>query len=209
MKKFSVKKMLLTIICSVLVTTSLGFTLQIPGMLSQFIMTEEIGVDNNKTREALVGIGKSYEESTQKVEERIEQEKEKYGEDYPAKGIFLYRVQISTYRDILETYLITVMAGVLLGVFIYVIWIQNAKGKQLVIEIIATFFAMIVMAILVKTGYSALISLISKTGKVDTIDLNGIGILALFGILLIAVYITNFIYQKYMSNKLNKKLNNN
>ena len=101
------------------------------------------------------------------------------------------------------------MAGVLLGVFIYVIWIQNAKGKQLAVEIVATFFAMIVMAVLIKAGYAALISVISKTGKVDTLNLDGIGILALFGILLIAVYITNFIYQKHMSNKLNKKLNNN
>ena len=209
MKKFSVKKLLLTIICSVLVTTSLGFTLQVPGMLTQFIMTEEIGTENNGTREDLVEIGKSYEESTKIVEERFEQEKKEYGQDYPAKGIFLYRVQISTYRDILETYLITVVAGVLLGIFIYVIWIQNAKGKQLVLEIVATFFAMIVMAVLVKAGYAALISVISKTGKVDTLNLDGIGILALFGILLIAVYITNFIYQKHMSNKLNKKLNNN
>ena len=72
MKKFSVKKLLLTIICSVLVTTSLGFTLQVPGMLTQFIMTEEIGTENNETREALVDIGKSYEESTKIVEERFE-----------------------------------------------------------------------------------------------------------------------------------------
>ena len=209
MKKFSVKKLLLTIICSVLVTTSLGFTLQVPGMLTQFIMTEEIGTENNETREALVDIGKSYEESTKIVEERFEQEKKEYGQDYPAKGIFLYRLQISAYRDILETYLITVVAGVLLGIFIYVIWIQNAKGKQLVLEIVVTFFAMIVMAVLIKAGYAALISVISKTGKVDTLNLDSIGILTLFGILLIVVYITNFIYQKHMSNKLNKKLNNN
>ena len=68
---------------------------------------------------------------------------------------------------------------------------------------------MIVMAVLIKAGYAALISVISKTGKVDTLNLDSIGILALFGILLIVVYITNFIYQKHMSNKLNKKLNNN
>lgn len=206
MNKFSIKKLLFTVFCSVLVTTSLGFTLIIPGMASQYILTEELGPDNENAREALVSIGKSYEEGKAEVEKKYESDKQKYGNDYPAEGVFLYRVQISTYVDFLETYLVSVATGVILGILIYVIWIQNSKGKKLFIQLIVCAIATVVLAVVAKVLYAVAIGTVAKTGMIDMPKTDGIGILAMFGIIFIVVYISNFIYQKHLSNKLNKSL---
>ena len=117
---------------------------------------------------------------------------------------------------IIRTYVLTFVAGLILGAIIYIVLIQKAKGKKLILELLIAFTSIFLLITLVNKGYELLLNkmLDNNTASEFTYltslyDMDNYGILlpfiAVFGI----IYICNLIYQKIQTNKLNKELNKN
>ena len=216
-KTFSIKKLLLTILCSVIILVFIGnialFLDAIPSW-----MTLEIVSVMDEDSEVLIEMGKSYEENVKLLEKRISEEKAKYGEDYPAEGIAFYKIFniFSTYK-IIGIFTRAVLLGIVLGVIIYIVFIQGAKGKQLILEVIVAFAVLFLMLFAINWGYKVIINKgINEAGVTDIvydtaiydIENNNNLVILYVGIFAIA-YVVNLIKHKILTNKLNKELNNN
>ena len=212
-KGFSIKKYLLCVLLSIIVSTFIGFTIlfvtEVPS-----IMTIEIlnSADRNSSEFKKIVDSMQYNE----LKQRFAEQKEMYGEDYPAEEIFLYF--ITNYRrsyPICKVYTLALLYGIILGTLVYIIFIQKASGIQMLLETIFCGILIILLIILVNLGYNYVVNiLLNKFGitndmnlyltyvyDIDSSDTTYIFI----GIIGIA-YIVNLIYQKILVNKLNKKL---
>ena len=209
-KGFSIKKLLLSILCSIIVTTFIGFTIifitEIPSYtFSEYLMQ----MDNNS--EPVKEYGNYMQETYKQYEKIFKEEKEMYGEDYPSEGIFLGQLTNSIKSSqICEVYMSTLLIGTIIGTLIYIIFIQKTKGIQMLVETIICGIAIILIIMLINWGYNSIINKIGidntgYTAYVYDIDESTIlyGFLGIIGI----SYIINLIYQAILTKKLNKKLN--
>lgn len=214
LKTFSVKKLLLTILCTVIVSVFIGTTILFVLAIPIWIQTEVVGGMEKKS-EALIKIGKSYQENLEQIEESFNEDKALYGEDYPAEGIFLFQlINIFSTNRIMVVYTMSVSIGVALGSIIYIVAIQNIKGKQIVIELIVAFSILFVLMMLLNVGYEAIINkAINEINPTEVkystyiYDLEGNNILIPYIIVAATIYIVNMVRQKIITNKLNKQLN--
>lgn len=214
LKIFSVKKLLLTILCTVIVSVFIGTTILFVLAIPIWIQTEVVGGMEKKS-EALIKIGKSYQENLEQIEESFNEDKALYGEDYPAEGIFLFQlINIFSTNRIMVVYTMSVSIGVALGSIIYIVAIQNIKGKQIVIELIVAFAILFVLMMLLNVGYEAIINkAINEINPTEVkystyiYDLEGNNILIPYIIVAATIYIVNMVRQKIITNKLNKQLN--
>ena len=214
MNKFSVKKLLLTILCSIIVTTFLGttylFLSNLPGWIESEILSS---IDGDS--QILKQIGYGFADQTRIMKESVAEDKEIYGQDYPSEEIFLYRVLVeSRSYEIVRMFVLTLVMGIILGTIIYIVAIQNAKGKKLVIELLVAFVIIFVVLIVSNTIYEAFLNNIINQYNTNVIeyqtyiyDLENQNILIPYIISIAIVYIGNMIYQKRQANKLNKELN--
>ena len=209
-KGFSIKKLLLCILCSIIVTTFIGFTIifitEIPSYtFSEYLMQ----MDNNS--EPVKEYGNYMQETYKQYEKLFKEEKEMYGEDYPSEGIFLGQLTNSIKSSqVCEVYMSTLLIGTIIGTLIYIIFIQKTKGIQMLVETIICGIAIILIIMLINWGYNSIINKIGidnteYTTYVYDIDESTIlyGFLGIIGI----SYIINLIYQAILTKKLNKKLN--
>lgn len=214
---FSVKKFLLCILCSIIVTTFVGFTylfVREAIVYTQLIILNEVSQDS----EMLKVLGTNMQENVKGMKEEFKSQKEEYGEDYPAEGIFLYRL-FATIRSsiICEMYALTLLVGIIVGTAVYIIFIQKAKGVQMLVESVILGMLIIVLIALLNIGYSSLINiLVSKIiGNGDSnlsyaiYDIDNSNMLYVFIGTIGIAYIINLIYQKMLAKKLNQKLNKN
>ena len=209
-KPFSVKELLKSILISIAFTTFIGFTIMFVAVMPSWITTEVmIGIDNDS--EIIIDIGN---ETNEGLEKTVEAMKDEYGEDYPALGVMLYR----TYNHqravvIVNTYVSTVLYGIVLGVSIYIVSIQGAKGKQLAKEMIISFIIILLIIVTINFGYRAIIN--KAISDINITDLEHYYYTSIYNIennfflyigLFVIVYIGNLIHQKILANKLNKAL---
>lgn len=218
-KPFSIKKLLLTILCTVIVSVFLGttisFVLSTPTWIYSEVLTgmENTGIEKNKN--TLNEMVENYKYGFEKIEKKISEDKNLYGEDYPAEEVFLILLinRFSSYK-IMEVYAISVLIGIVLGTIIYIVALQNIKGKQVVIELILAFVVLFIFITLLNLGYQAIINklitdLNTTNVTYDTYiyDLESYNILIPYILVAVTIYIVNMVRQKIITNKLNKQLN--
>lgn len=214
-KGFSIKKYLLCVLLSIIVSTFIGFTIlfvtAVPAYTSVEILNE-LGQNSKEINE----VGNSMQEIYNETKKHFAKEKEMYGEDYPAEGIFLYNIT-NSYRSypICKVYTLALVYGIILGTLVYIIFVQKASGVQMLLETIFCGILIILLIILVNLGYNIAINMIlNNIGVTDVkytfssyvYDIYSSDTSYIFiGIIGIA-YIVNLIFQKILVNKLNKKL---
>lgn len=212
LKAFSFKKLLLTILCSIIVTTFILFTAMFVEEIPTWIMSEVMMMADEES-EILIYEGKSAEKA---MEAFSSKQKEKHGEEYPAEGILVKQViYMMESGPIVRTYVHSLLLGAILGTIIYIVSVQGAKGKQLVIELFIAFVILSLFILTINLGYKAIINkAINETGATDAFydtyvyNIESNNIVYTFIVVFAIVYLVNFIRQKILTNKLNKELNN-
>lgn len=214
LKTFSVKKLLLTILCTVIVSVFIGSTILFVGSVPQWLQSEVI-TGMEKGSESLVEIGKSYQVGYEQIEESFKEDKALYGEDYPSEELFLMQlINIFSTNGIMQVYSLSFLIGIALGTIIYIVAVQNIKGKQILIELVVAFVVLFILMVLINLGYETLINkAIQSINPTDVTystyiyDLESNNILISYIIIAAVIYIGNMIRQKMITNKLNKQLN--
>ena len=213
-KTFSVKKFLLTILCTVIVSVFIGSTILFVGSVPQWIQSEVItGMEEGS--ESLIEIGKSYQVGYEQIEESFKEDKTLYGEDYPSEELFLMQlINIFSTNRIMQVYSLSFLIGIALGTIIYIVAVQNIKGKQILIELVVAFVVLFVLMMLINLGYETLINkAIQSVNPTDVTystyiyDLESNNVLIPYIIIATVIYIGNMVRQKVLTNKLNKELN--
>lgn len=214
-KTFSVKKLLLTILCTVIVSVFIGSTILFIGSVPQWIQSEVI-TGMEKGSEALTEIGKSYQFTYEQIEESFKEDKALYGEDYPSEELFLMQLlNIFSTNRIMQVYSLSFLIGIALGTIIYIVAIQNIKWKQILVELAVAFVVLFVLMMLINLGYETIINkAIQSVNPTDITystyiyDLESNNVLIPYIIVAAVIYIGNMVRQKIITNKLNKQLNN-
>jgi len=213
-KTFSVKKFLLTILCTVIVSVFIGSTILFVGSVPQWIQSEVI-TGMEKGSESLIEIGKSYQVGYEQIEESFKEDKALYGEDYPSEELFLMQlINIFSTNRIMQVYSLSFLIGIALGTIIYIVAVQNIKGKQILIELVVAFVVLFILMMLINLGYETLINkAIQSVNPTDVTystyiyDLESNNVLIPYIIIATVIYIGNMVRQKVLTNKLNKELN--
>lgn len=214
-KTFSVKKLLLTILCTLIVSVFIGTTILFVSSIPQWVQSEVVmGMEEGS--ESLVELGKSYQVVYEQMEEKFNKDKALYGEDYPAEEIFLMQtINIFSTNRIMAIYTMSILIGIVLGTIIYIVAIQNIKGIEIVIELFLAFVVLFILITLLNLGYQTIINkLIGDVNPTDVTyytyiyDLESNNILLPYTIVAAVIYIVNMIRQNIITNKLNKQLNN-
>lgn len=212
---FSVKKLLLCILCTIIVTTSIGFTILFVPMAFTYTSAEILGeVDENS--EELRKIGYGMQENYNLIKEKAEEQKAAYGDDYPAEGIFLYEVgNLLRTNAIVRVYTLSLLIGTILGTLIYIFFIQKTKGSKMILESVICGMVILLLVTLINVGYKAIVNAgINNIGAktqnstyityIYNTQINNV-VYIFIGIIGLA-YIVNLVYQKMLSNRFNKKL---
>lgn len=215
-KKFSIKKLLLTILCTVIVSVFIGSTILFIGSVPQWLQSEVI-TGMEKGSESLVEIGKSYQIIYERIEETFKEDKALYGEDYPSEELFLMQlINIFSTNRIIQVYSLSFLIGVALGTIIYIVAVQNIKEKQILIELVVAFVVLFILMMLINLGYETLINkAIQSFNPTDVTystyiyDLESNNVLIPYIIVAAVIYIGNMVRQKKLVSRLNKELNKN
>ena len=206
---FSFKKLVLCILCTTVVTLAIGFTILFVPLVEESIemgIIDQLQNDSEVAKEFMNSMQENYNNI-------VEEEKALYGEEYPAGGVLLYGLQHVKTMEIIETYILCLIIGVILGTVIYIVFIQKTKGIQMFLEIIICGIAIIVLIMLVNVIYNGIANAFVNESDIKieytsyVFDINNI-IYIFIGIIVLS-YIINLIYQKILSTKLNKKLEEN
>lgn len=213
-KTFSVKKFLLTILCTVIVSVFIGSTILFVGSVPQWIQSE-IMTGMEEDSESLIEIGKSYQVGYEQIEESFKEDKALYGEDYPSEELFLMQlINIFSTNRIMQVYSLSFLIGIALGTIIYIVAVQNIKGKQILIELVVAFVVLFLLMMIINLGYKTLINkAIQSVNPTDVTystyvyDLEINNVLISYIIVATVIYIGNMVRQKILTNKLNKELN--
>lgn len=202
-KTFSIKKFLLTILCTVIVSVFIGSTILFIGSVPQWIQSEVItGIEEGS--ETLAEIGKSYKIYEQ-IEEDFKEEKALYGEEYPSEELFLMQtINIFSTNRIMQIYSASLLIGIILGAIIYIVAIQNIKGKQIIIELVVSFVVLYIIMILINLGYETLVNKAIQSVNPTNVkyftyiyDLQNNSVLIPYIIIAIVIYIGNIVRQKH------------
>lgn len=211
-KTFSIKKLLTTILYTVIISVFVGTTILFLSSVPEAVQAEMIGYmeDSENIRE----IGKNYEEQVQQIEKHVNESKELYGEDYPAEGILLYQFisKFSTDR-IVKGYLLSLSIGIVVGTIIYIVAVQKNSPKKVIIELMFALAILLIMASVLNAGYEAIVNkALNEISPVSESFYSGMefninNVLVPYIIIAVVVYIVNMIRQRMITNKLNKQLN--
>ena len=87
LKEISIKKLFITILCSIIITTSLSFTIVFIESLSGTLVNEAFSTWNDRMPDEVIKYGKNVEET---INKKIQEEKDMYGSDYPSEVILFY-----------------------------------------------------------------------------------------------------------------------
>lgn len=203
---FSIKKLLLCILCSIIITTFISSIIIVVRLIASEL-TYEYYYDTDSHSDELIAIGKRFEEAYGHYEkEKIEQQIKKYGPDYPAKGVYLYHLlTYSIDREfVLSTFYIGFILGLAMGSSFYIIFIKKSKNIQLLIG-----FIIIILLTLLLFKLSNYVKYLIMHRYFDIMIFDEIEtqfLIIPYIVVFLLVYIVNFAYQKFLSHKLNKIL---
>ena len=207
------KKLLLCILCSTIVTTFIGFTILFIYYVPEFISFEIIR-NNDINSELSNEIAENFEDTYKNFEKTVKEQKDIYGEDFPSGGRMIFLLINIVCRSIIFTYIMSLLPGIMLGIIIYIVFVRKSKGKELLIESIFALSIILIIVFVFSLGYNTILNHIIKTSSanINSIPetyiyfLGDNNILFQFGIIFVLVYLANIIYQKVVTHKLNKAL---
>ena len=212
-RKISLKKLLLTILCTTIVSIFVGNTVLLD-TVPQWLETEKI-LSINRNSKYLIEIGENNQDNVKQLEEKYKEERALFGEKYPAEMMHLMQIANYFTNRIIKVYTLSILIGVSTGAIIYIISIQRAKGKQLIIELIVSLLIVFGLVLFTNLGYEAYINnhvQIFNMTKIRTsayiYELEIKDILISYVIVAIVIYIGNIIRQKILTHKLNKEIEN-
>lgn len=216
LKTFSVKKLLITILCTVIVSTFIGSTILFLTSIPTWMYSELVSA-LEKDSKTIITLGKSYENTVKQIHEQFSEDKAQYGDDYPAEGIFLFKlVNIFSTNRIVGVYAMSFIIGVVLGTIIYIVAVQKTTEKKMVVQLLLAFIILVILMILFNWGYEAIINKaindieptkVQYSTYIYDIESNNY-ILIQYIVVAAVIYIINIVRQKIIANKLNKELNN-
>ena len=202
---FSIRKLLLTIMCAIVVSSFIGLT----ELFVQQIQWSYIVATSQSN-----GIEKEIAENADyynEFEEAVTRMKEENGEDYPAENIMLFR--LTTYLpSVVRIYALAVLVGVISGTMIYILFIQKVKGFRSIVESVICLLAIAVISLIVseilKLGGDALLSKYNTNIEyAGVFGIDGRELLLVYVAIAVIVYMANLIHQIIVTRKLNKELN--
>ena len=213
-KKFSSKKLLLTILRTVIVSVFIGTTLLFIEVLPNWLQYEIIS-NSEPNSQTVIEIGKNLEGEMESIKEKFAEDKEKYGEEYPTEEIFFNNTaNYFSSSSVVTVYSMSFLIGIVLGSIVYIVSIQNAKGKNLILELVLTFIVVVAIMLVLNIGYSWIINKTINQINLTQIDYSTYiydlqinNMLISYIIAIVVIYIGNMVYQKVITNKLNKELN--
>lgn len=210
-RKISLKKLLLTILCTTIVSIFVGNTVLLVDTVPQWLETEKI-LSINRNSKYLIEIGENNQDNVKQLEEKYKEERALFGEKYPAEMMHLMQIANYFTNRIIKVYTLSILIGVSIGAIIY---IQRAKGKQLIIELIVSLLIVFGLVLFTNLGYETYINnhvQIFNMTKIRTsayiYELEIKDILISYVIVAIVIYIGNIIRQKILTHKLNKEIEN-
>lgn len=213
-RKISLKKLLLTILCTTIVSIFVGNTVLLVDTVPQWLETEKI-LSINRNSKYLIEIGENNQDNVKQLEEKYKEERALFGEKYPAEMMRLMQIANYFTNRIIKVYTLSILIGVSTGAIIYIISIQRAKGKQLIIELIVSLLIVFGLVLFTNLGYETYINNhvhIFNMTKIRTsayiYELEIKDILISYVIVAIVIYIGNIIRQKILTHKLNKEIEN-
>ena len=219
MKKFNLKQLLLCIIGGICVSTFIGFSIIFVYNIASRSEVECVNALISAGQvEEVKELAKNYEEIFDEgLKSSIVDDTEQFGEDFPSKGLLLYRLVNYLGTDtIVNMYVGTVLFGSILGIVIYIIFVQKATGKNLVKELIIALGIELLINYSINLVYRLIINSVLKYSVenkefdyyVDLLDssLVDMTIWVFVGIVVIA-YIVNIVRQNLITRKMNVELN--
>lgn len=195
-QKFSVKKLLLTVITTIIVTNFIFFTVYF--ILNSF----EYAILNNSINnpETVRKIDQSWEKQYNQMEKYIQCERQMYGEDYPAGGFMLYSLIIRSEGRLAQLYINSLLIGTIIGIILYAVAIQKVRGFDLIIELVVAFIILLSLIFIINLSFE-----IIGIGEIfDYFDNMQLTIISL--IIFVIVYIAEMIHQKTLAKKMNEEL---
>lgn len=206
------KKLLLCILCSTIVTTFIGFTILFIYQFPSFLISN-VSMQTDADSELLAETFNEYENDYQRIVDAVNKQKEIYGDDYPAGGRTLHNlIYMLGNRLIINTYITSLLIGIILGIFIYLIFIQQVTSKHIEIKIGIAFIIILAIVPIINWIYTILYNIfIKSTGtdmnyNISICDLDTGIILAISLGIFFLVLLANLVYQKIRTYKLNKAL---
>lgn len=197
------KKYFLTILCTIILSTFIFNTAYlcinaIPSFITFSIYNNDEYISQTDNYDSLIELNKSLENIFK------EQKTEHNDPDYPALVIHSMK-SVSLYSsNFAIIYFFVFIFSISLGNLIYFIIIKNTKGKKLIIPVILVLLALIGIT----TGASSTYAKLFIENFDNTFDINlaqTVTIAYLLGFVII--YLSNLLYRKIITNKLNKALN--
>ena len=126
-RKISLKKLLLTILCTTIVVHKIvGNTVLLVDTVPQWLETEKI-LSINRNSKYLIEIGENNQDNVKQLEEKYKEERALFGEKYPAEMMHLMQIANYFTNRIIKVYTLSILIGVSTGAIIYIISIQRAR----------------------------------------------------------------------------------
>ena len=204
-EKFSVKKLLLTILCSTIISVFIGSTII---FIQSLYSNVEVEIINNldKNDPIIIQIKDSHEAIVENIKEEIKKAKIDFGEDYPAEAIFLYNFYNTSANKYLDIYWLSIFIGIIFGIIVYIIAIQKANMKKSLVELLISFILLYLILTIINFGYGFLIkNMINSTGSTSETSLTYVydlyyidiaNMIMIYLTLGLIVFIINYIRQK-------------
>ena len=196
----SLKRLLLCIIVSILIANFLIMGITIVYMIFEHpTSTVEIFKDKIDKKELI----EFYKENENKMLQEKESYPEQYSADFPIYGMFATILPLTVLGPMLSMYILSIVIGIIVGIMVYLIFIENKKGKEVVISFTICF----ILTLLVYKGLIAISDLTSNLIYTQYDEFEWYQLFIGYAITFAVLYVVNMIYQRATTKKLNKELN--
>lgn len=195
----SLKKLFLCILVSILIAnfiimgaTIIAITFDHPTSSIEIFKSK---ISENQLKE-------QYKEFENKMIQVKESNPEQYDADFPIYGMFATILPLTVLGPMVSMYILSIIVGIVVGLMVYLIFIENKKGKQAIIAFTICFGITILL-------YKCLMVISELTSNLIYTQYEEYEWYQLFVgyvITFVVLYIGNMIYQKRITKKLNKKL---
>lgn len=199
------KKLLICVLMSVLAINFVVMGVTIVCALQDNVLFQvdvyNIFSKNKVNEEELIEYYKNQEEQMQYVKDT---NPEKYNEDYPIYGMLISALPLIKMRPIVSMYILSIITGIIFGLIIYLIVIENKKGKEAVIS----FIVCLLLTVLLFYGLKILSNaLYTNIPYVQFEDFDWYELVITYTTTFVIIYGLNYIHNKFITKKMNKELN--
>lgn len=196
----SIKKLLLCIVISILIANFIIMGVTIVDIIFDHPTSTVEIFKNNSDDEELIGYYKGFEEQMLKIKES---DPKQYNADFPIYGMFASILPLTVLGPMVSMYILSIVVGIIVGIMIYLIFIENKKGMEAVIAFTICF----IITLLLYRGLIAISELTSNLIYNQYDEFEWYELFVGYAIAFAVLYVVNLIYQKRIANKLNKELN--